>query len=144
MTHVPYVQSGQMNTDLMEGRIHTTFQSVSSVAELVRAGRMRALAASGTERLPAFPDVPTLREQGFDIVSMGWFGIVTPSGVPEPILERLHRDAVAALEEPQLRERIIATGAVPRPMSRAEFATFMAEETQRWRPVIQATGARVE
>jgi len=144
MTHVPYVQSGQMNTDLMEGRIHTTFQSVSSVAELARAGRMRPLAASGTERMPAFPDVPTLREQGFDIVSMGWFGIVTPAGVAEPILERLHRDAVAALEEPALRERIIATGAIPRPMARAEFARFMAEETQRWRPVIEATGARVE
>lgn len=74
MVHVPYSQSSQMNTDLMEGRVQVLFQSVSSVAELVRAGRMRALACSGAERLPAFPDVPTLREQGVDITTQGWFG----------------------------------------------------------------------
>ncbi|MFL1464156.1 Bug family tripartite tricarboxylate transporter substrate binding protein [Roseococcus sp. DSY-14] len=145
MTHVPYSAAGPMNTDLIENRTQVLFQSVSAVAELARAGRVRALAVTGEERLPAFPEVPTLRESGMDIVSMGWFGLCTPAGVPEPILERLHAETLAALREPDTVARIVQSGAVPRPSpSRAEFARFMAAESARWRPVIQATGATAD
>ncbi len=144
MQHVPYSGTGPLNTDLMEGRVQVVFQSSSAVAELVRAGRMRALAVSGTERQPGFPEVPTLREQGVDIVSTGWFGLVTPAGVPEPILDRLNRELVGVLEEPELRARIIAGGSIPRPTSRQAFAQWMAAETARWREVVAATGATVE
>ncbi len=145
MTHVPYSAAGPMNTDLIENRTQVLFQSVSAVAELARAGRVRALAVTGEERLPAFPEVPTLRESGMDIVSMGWFGLCTPAGVPEPILERLHAETVAAVREPETAARIVQSGAVPRPSSsRAQFAGFMAAESARWRPVIQATGATAD
>ncbi|MCS6931017.1 MAG: tripartite tricarboxylate transporter substrate binding protein [Acetobacteraceae bacterium] len=144
MTHVPYTQSGQMNIDLMENRLTILFQSSSSVAQLVREGRMKAIAVTGTERLAAFPEVPTMREQGLDIVSMGWFGIVAPAGLPEAIADRLNAALNATLADPGVRERIIATGAVPRPTTRAEFAAWIAEETERWRPVVEATGARLD
>lgn len=144
MNHIPYTQSGQMNVDLMEGRLTILFQSSSSVAGLVRDGRMKAIAVTGHERLSAFPEVPTMREQGLDIVSMGWFGIVAPAGLPDPIADRLNAALNATLSDAGVRERIIATGAVPRPTTRAEFAAWIAEESERWRPVVEATGARLD
>ncbi len=145
MTHIPYNSAGQMNTDLMEGRIHVLFQSVSAVAELARAGRVRPLAVTGTERIPAFPDVPTLREGGVDIISTGWFGVVAPAQTPPAILERLHAGLATVLAEPDLARRLAAGGSLPRPSAtRADFARFMAEETARWTPVVRATGATAD
>jgi tripartite-type tricarboxylate transporter receptor subunit TctC len=144
MQHIPYNNSGQLNTDMMEGRVQVLFQSVSAVAEMAKSGRMRPLAVTGLERLPAFPDVPTLQESGLNITSMGWFGVVAPTGVPEPILERLNQEIVAALNEPALRQRIIDLGSIPRPTSREEFGRWMAAETAKWRPVIEATGATAD
>jgi tripartite-type tricarboxylate transporter receptor subunit TctC len=144
MQHVPYTTAASLNTDLMEGRVQVLFQSISAVAELARAGRMRPIGVTGTERQPGFPEVPTLREQGVDITSTGWFGLVTPAGVPEPVLARLNQALVASLEEPELNARIIAGGAVPRPGSAAEFAAWMAGESARWREVVRATGATAD
>ena len=144
MQHLPYTNSGQMNTDLIEGRTDLLFQSISAVTQMAQAGRMRPIAVSGTERVPAFPDLPTLREQGVEITSTGWFGLCTPAGVPEPILARLETELLAVMEEPELRQRIIAGGSLPRRMGRVEFAAFMREEGERWRVVIQAVGATAE
>ena len=144
MQHLPYTNSGQMNTDLMEGRIDMLFQSISAVTGMVQAGRMRAIAVSGTERVPAFPDTPTMREQGVDITSTGWFGLCTPAGVPEAILARLEAELGATLEEPEFRQRIIAGGAIPRRMDRAAFQAFMTEESNRWSEVIRAVGASAD
>lgn len=144
MQHVPYTSSGPLNTDLMEGRVQVLFQSISAVAELARAGRMRPLAVTGTERLPAFPEVPTLREAGVDIVSTGWFGLCTPAGVPEPVLARLEAALRQVLAEPEVVARLVGLGAVPRFLGRADFSSFMAAESARWRPVVAATGASVE
>ncbi|HEV7264942.1 MAG TPA: tripartite tricarboxylate transporter substrate binding protein [Falsiroseomonas sp.] len=141
MQHLPYTNSGQMNTDLIEARIDMLFQSISAVTQMVQTDRMRAVAVSGTQRVPAFPDVPTMREQGVEITSTGWFGLCTPAGVPEPILARLDAELGAIVEDPAFSTRLAATGSVPRRMGRAEFARFMAEESQRWRGVIQAVGA---
>lgn len=142
--HAPYNQAGQMNTDLIEGRLDVLFQSISAVTGMVQGGRMRAIAVSGPERVPAFPDLPTMREQGVDVTTTGWFGLATPDGVPEPILAALDEALAASLAEPELRERIIARGAIPRVMRRADFAQFMATESARVGVIIQATGARVQ
>jgi len=144
MQHLPYTNAGQMNTDLMEGRIDMLFQSISAVTGMVQAGRMRAVAVSGTSRVDAFPALPTMAEQSVDITSTGWFGLCTPAGVPEPILARLESELGATLEEPEFRQRISAGGSIPRRMDRAPFAAFMTEESNRWRGVIQAVGASAD
>jgi tripartite-type tricarboxylate transporter receptor subunit TctC len=144
MQHVPYTNSGQMNTDLIEGRIDMLFQSISAVTQMVQTDRMRAIAVSGTERVPAFPDLPTMREQGVDVTSTGWFGLCAPSGVPDPILARLEAELGEIVQEPELRQRIATLGALPRRMGRQDFARFMGEESERWRGVIQAVGATAE
>ncbi|GGJ29082.1 Bug family tripartite tricarboxylate transporter substrate binding protein [Neoroseomonas lacus] len=140
--HAPYNQAGQMNTDLIEARLDVLFQSISAVASMAQAGRMRPIAVSGPDRVPAFPDLPTMREQGVDVTTTGWFGLATPAGVPEPILAKLDETLTASLEEPALRQRIITGGSIPTIMRRAAFARFMAEQTETMGAIIRATGAR--
>jgi tripartite-type tricarboxylate transporter receptor subunit TctC len=142
IVHAPYNQAGQMNTDLIEGRLDVLFQSISAVAAMAQAGRMRPIAVSGPERVPAFPDLPTMREQGVDVTTTGWFGLCTPAGVPEPILARLDEALAASLAEPELVQRIIAGGSIPRVMRRAEFAQWMATESERVGTIVRATGAQ--
>jgi tripartite-type tricarboxylate transporter receptor subunit TctC len=144
MQHLPYTNGGQMNTDLIEGRIDLLFQSISAVTQLAQAGRMRPIAVSGTERVSAFPDLPTMREQGVDITSTGWFGMCTPAGVPDPILARYEAELLAMVGEAEFRSRLTTLGAVPRRMGRQDFARFMSEESERWREVIRAVGATAE
>jgi len=142
MQHVPYTNSGQLNSDLIEGRTTVLFQSVSAVAEMVRAGRMKALAVTGTQRLSAFPDVPTLVEAGVDITSTGWFGVVTPANVPAPILDAMHKATVTAIADPGVQKKLTELGAIPRSSeSRDSFAAFMQTETLKYRDIIKASGA---
>ena len=144
LVHGAYTTNGAMATDVMEGRVQVLFQSISAVAELARAGRVRPLAVTGETRTPAFPEVPTLREAGLDIVSTGWFGVCGPAGVPEPILQRLNEAVGEIVGAPDIQNKIIAGGAVPKLTSRAEMAAFMAAESARWRPVVAATGLTVD
>lgn len=143
ITHAPYNQAGQMNTDLIEARLDVLFQSISAVASMAQAGRMRPIAVSGPSRVPAFPDLPTMREQGVDVTTTGWFGLATPAGVPEPILAKLDAVLTASLEEEELRQRIVTGGSIPTIIRRADFARFMAEQSETMGQIIRATGARV-
>jgi len=140
--HAPYNQAGQMNTDLLEARLDVLFQSISAVASMAQAGRMRPIAVSGPERVAAFPDLPTMREQGVDVTTTGWFGLATPAGVPEPILAKLDETLTAALQDEELRRRIIAGGSIPTIIRRAEFAHFMAEQSAKMGEIIRASGAQ--
>jgi tripartite-type tricarboxylate transporter receptor subunit TctC len=144
LEHIAYTGAGALNTDLINGRIEVSFVSISSAAELARAGQMRALAVSSPERVPAFPELPTIREAGVNLTSGGWFGVMAPAGTPAAVLDRLAREVSAALADPDTAARIVATGATPQDISRSAFATFMAEETATWREVVRRSGATVD
>ncbi len=145
MVHVPYRESAQANTDLMEGRVQVLFQSISGpVTDLARTGRMKPLAVTGEQRVPAFPDLPTLKEAGIDVTTTGWFGLILPAGVPEPIVAKLEAAAVAAMAEPSARQRITDFGSFARAEGRAHFTRFIAEESQRMQAVVRASGAVVD
>ncbi|WP_338663075.1 tripartite tricarboxylate transporter substrate binding protein [Pararoseomonas sp. SCSIO 73927] len=144
MTHVPYRETAAANSDVMSGRVEVMFQTISAAAGPVRGGRMRALAVTSAERVPAFPDVPTLGEAGVDLVSVGWFGLFAPRGVPADRAARLEAATVAAVNEPATKARILETGSLPRPLPAAEFGRFIAEETARMGATIRATGIRAD
>ncbi|MBR0655684.1 Bug family tripartite tricarboxylate transporter substrate binding protein [Plastoroseomonas arctica] len=144
LTHVPYRETGAANTDLMAGRVDVMFQTISAAAGLVRGGRMKALAVTSAERVPAFAEVPTLREAGLDLVSVGWFGLFLARGVPAARVVRLEAEALAAIRDPAVAARIEASGSLPRAMPGAEFATFIAEETQRLGALVRAAGIRAD
>ena len=95
IVHVPYRGAQAATQDLLGGRIELMFDSLPSAVPHLRAGTVRGIAVSGTERSPAFPDIPTMAEQGFpQITSTNWFGVAGPTGVPEDIVTRLHAEIV--------------------------------------------------
>ena len=144
LTHVPYRETGAANTDLMAGRVEVMFQTIAAAAELVRGGRMKALAVTSAERIPAFADVPTLRESGVDVVSVGWFGLFVPRGTPAERVVRLEAETLAAVQDGALAARILASGSLPRPLDGAAFGAFVEEETRRLGELVRVAGIRVE
>lgn len=145
MVHVPYRESAQANTDVMEGRVQVMFQSISgAVTELARSGRMKPLAVSGDDRVPAFPSLPTLKEAGIPVTTVGWFGLVAPAGLPEAIAARLERAAVEAMQAPGVPERVANSGSIARARGRAHFTQFIAEETGRMQAIVRASGATAD
>ncbi|MBR0647829.1 Bug family tripartite tricarboxylate transporter substrate binding protein [Plastoroseomonas hellenica] len=144
LTHVPYRETGAANTDLMAGRVDVMFQTISAAAGLVRGGRMKALAVTSAERVPAFADVPTLREAGVDLVSVGWFGLFAQRGVAADRLARLEAEALAATRDPVVAARIAESGSLPRAMPGADFGRFIAAETQRLAELVRVAGIRAD
>ncbi len=144
LNHIPYRGAGPAMTDVIAGVVGVMFDSLPSAASHIRAGSVNALAVSGSERSPAFPNVPTFREAGIDIVSYSWFGVSAPAGTPAPIVERLNREIRASLAEPAVAQRIDELGGSPRDWSPAEYTAFVAKEVETWAPVVRASGATVQ
>ncbi len=145
MVHVPYSQGGQAMTDVMGGQAQFMFYHPAAVLPQIRAGKLRALAASGARRSAAAPDVPTLQEQGvpdFDLVA--WFMAYAPAATPAAELARL-RDALAkALAQPAVAAKLADLGVEPRPMSVADLAGFGPAEITRWGEAVKRSGAQVD
>lgn len=144
LNHVPYRGAGPAMTDVIAGVVGVMFDSLPSASAHIRAGSVNALAVSGAERSPAFPNVPTFREQGVDIVSYSWFGISGPAGTPAPIVERLNAEIRASIAEPAVARRLDELGGSPRDWSAAEFTEFVAKEYETWAPVVRASGATAQ
>jgi tripartite-type tricarboxylate transporter receptor subunit TctC len=143
-THVPFRGAGPAMTAVISGQVPMMSDSLPSAAAHIRQGSVRPIAMSSAERHPSFPDVPTFREQGFDLTSSSWFALSGPAGMPAPIVERLHRETMAVINTPDVRTRFAELGGTPGDMSPAEFTRFVAEEVERWAPVVRASGARVD
>ncbi|WP_158639161.1 Bug family tripartite tricarboxylate transporter substrate binding protein [Elioraea rosea] len=144
LVHVPYRGAGPAMTDVIAGVVGVMFDSLPSASSHIRAGSVKALAVSSEERNPAFPDVPTFREQGVDIVSYSWFGISAPAGTPAAIVERLNAETRASIAEPAVAARLDELGGSPRDWSAAEFTAFVAKEYETWAPVVKASGASAQ
>ena len=108
---MPYRGAQASTQDLLGGRIESMFDSLPSAAPHIRSGVVRAIAVSGPERSPTFPDIPTMAEQGYpQLISTNWFGIAGPAAVPEPIVTKLHAEIVKALATPSVKERLTNIG----------------------------------
>lgn len=140
---VPYRGSGPVTNDLMAGHIPLGITDMPSALQLIRDGKVRALAVSSKTRVDQMPDTPTLDElglKGFDAV--GWVGIVGPAGLSPQVTAKLNGAFVTALKEKAVRERIEAVGAVPTPMTSDEFRALMISETKKWGELIKAAGIK--
>jgi tripartite-type tricarboxylate transporter receptor subunit TctC len=143
-THVPFRGAGPAMTAVIAGQVPMMSDSLPSAAGHVRQGSVRAIAMSSAARHPGFPDVPTFREQGFDLVSTSWFALSGPAGMAPAIVERLHREVMAVISTPESTRRFAEMGGSPGDMSPAQFTAFVAEEAARWAPVVRASGATVD
>lgn len=140
LTHVPYRGAAPALLDVIAGNAQLIITSPIAAGAHMSGGRVRALATTGAERNPALPDLPTIAEAvpGYEI-SQSW-GVVAPAGTPQQIVRRLNDEIVKAMKLPDLRDRVLKTGALPAGDSAAAFEAFMARERQRLGEVITKTG----
>jgi len=145
LVHVPYRGAGPAMVDTIAGNVPSMFDSLPSAAPHIKAGKVRALAVSSEERNPAFPDVPTMKEQGYpDLISYSWFGISVPAKTPAPIVERLAAEMQVVLKHPDVAKRWAEIGAEASTMTPSEFTRFVQSEIDKWVPVVKASGAKPE
>lgn len=142
ITHIPYRGAGPALVDLVAG--HVMFGSVtfSSAAELIRAGKVRALAISAERRLSNFPDIPTFRELGYeDLVTATWFGFSGPAKLPPDITRALGREITNILQQPDVQKRMAQDEIETRLMTPEQFTDFLAGEVARWAPLAKSLNA---
>jgi len=142
--HVPYKAGGQMIADLINGTNHYQFITPLPVLDLIATGKLRALAVTGPQRMPALKDVPTVVEEGFpELVIQDWVGIVVKRGTPDAIVTRLNEAINKALAKPAVREAFAKIAAEPAGGSPAEFGALIKSEIAHWGKVVKDAGIKI-
>ena len=144
LVHVPYRGSPPMLIDLLGGQVQVAFDGISSSAEHIRAGKLRALAVATAARLEAFPDIPILGEFVPGYEASGWCGIVAPKNTPIDIIDKLYRETNAGLADPSIKARLADAGVTLLTGSTAEFGNLIVDETEKWAKVIKFAGLQPE
>jgi tripartite-type tricarboxylate transporter receptor subunit TctC len=137
MVHVPYRGTGPQLTDLLAGRLDAASVGAPAVLQFIKTGKLRCIATGTPQRIPQLPDVPTVAEQGFPGFEMTqWYGMLAPSSLPQPAIDKLAAACAKAMKEPTALERLQADAAIAVGGTPAEFAKFIGVEQQRWKAVI--------
>lgn len=145
MTHVPYKSVGPAIADVVGGQIQTTFASAPVTLPLVKAGRLKIIAAAAPKRSRLLPDVPTFAEGGVNDVNVSnWYSVMSVGGTPKPIVKRLNDEIHRAIASPDMRERLATSALEPAPNSPEQFRVMVASEIKRWTAVIRDAGIRQE
>jgi tripartite-type tricarboxylate transporter receptor subunit TctC len=145
MIHVPYRGTGPAITAILSGEVSTMFMPALTALPLIQGKRLRALAVTSLERLPALPDLPTVSEAGLKgYQSSQWYGLLAPAGTPADILNLLNSHTVKIMQSPDMRERMKNSGSVAVGSSREVFAKFLQTEFTKWARVIKESGATVD
>ncbi|MBX9902948.1 MAG: tripartite tricarboxylate transporter substrate binding protein [Burkholderiales bacterium] len=145
MLHVPYKGSGPGVTDLIAGHVPVMMPNMLSAQPHIKSGRIRALGVTGTKRAPGADDIPTIAEAGLPgYEAVQWYGVLAPAATPRDIITKLHAGVVRALQNPDVRQRLLNDGAEPVGSSPEEFAAYLRSETTKWARVIKAAGIQPE
>jgi len=139
-TFIPYPGAAAGLQDLMGGRISMIVESIGPLAGAIAAGSVKVVAAASPQRLPNFPDLPTVAETVPGFAAMGWFALMAPTGTPELVVRKVNQDLRTVLDQAELKQRFLDVGTYARPMSPAETAQFIRSEQQVWRPVVRQVG----
>jgi tripartite-type tricarboxylate transporter receptor subunit TctC len=145
LTHVPYKGSAPAQMDLLAGRVELAFDSIAVTLPQVRAGKLKALAVCAEHRASVLPEVPTMAEAGLPgYKAESWLGILVPARTPPPVVQRLNRELVALLADPQTRAALTERGFEPLSSTPEQFAARMRGEVAMWAKLVKASGAKVE
>jgi tripartite-type tricarboxylate transporter receptor subunit TctC len=143
IVHVPYRGGGLALTDLIGGRVQVMFTTLPT-AEFNRSGKLRAIAVTTAMRAEALPDVPTVAETVPGYEASGWYGLGAPRETPLAVIERLNREVNAGLADPQIRARLADLDGTALAGSPVDFASLIAEETEKWGKVVKFAGLKAE
>ncbi len=138
--HVPYRGSAPALTDLMAGHVQLMFDNVTSSAEFVRAGKVRALGVTTRERSAILPDVAPIADSVPGYETSSFYGVGAPHGTPRPVVDLLNREIGAAIADPGIRRSLDGLGALALSGNADAFAAMLAGETERWRKVVEIAG----
>ncbi len=145
LVHIPYKGSPQAVADLLAGRVQVMFSPPSTVLPQIKAGRLRALASTGSRRASVAPDLPTIAESGLPgFETTIWFGLFAPAGTPLEIVDRLSRETARVLGTPGVKSQLASQGVDIMPSTPAELGEYVRSETDKWSQVVRASGARVD
>ena len=145
ITHVPYKGGAPMMSDLVAGQIQMALETSPSASQFVRTGKVRALAVTSAKRSPAYPGVPTLAEAGVPGYEMTtWFALMAPHGTPAPIVERMHKELLAAVQGTESPAKLADLGVTPGDMTQAQLGAFIRSETAKWAKIVKASGASAD
>ena len=143
MVHVPHKGAAPATIDLLAGHVALMFNNLISAVPNVRAGKLRALAVTGSERTPALPDLPTIAEAGVPgYEASTWYAMFVPAGTPQPVIERLNREVSAIVKSPEIRKQLSAVGIDPVGGTPEALAKYLRSELVKWGKVAKASGAK--
>jgi tripartite-type tricarboxylate transporter receptor subunit TctC len=143
IVHVPYRGAAPVVNDLLGQQVQMVFLDLPVLLPQVQSGKIRAIAIGAKERAPSLPNVPTFAESGFpQILTENWYGMVAPAATPQPIADILHKAAVEALHDPEVKERLGKLGLTLVGNSPAEFAAYVKAETDKWANVVKEAGLK--
>lgn len=144
MVHVPYRGSAIAFPDIISNKVQLIFDNLPSALEQAKGGNVRALGVTSPQRWPSVPDVPAIAETVPGFEAVGFYGISAPKGTPSEVIEILNKAVGEALKDPKLVARLAETGGIPKPMTPAEFGKLVADETEKWRKVVEFAGVSVD
>lgn len=144
LNHIPFRGAGPAMQAVIAGQVAMMSDSLPSAVSHIRQGSVVAVGMASATRHPSFPDVPTFREQGFDLASDSWFGLSFPAGTPPGIVERLNRETRAFLGSPDIKARFAELGGTPGDLSPEGYTEFVRREVALWAPLVQASGASAD
>ena len=144
LVHIPYKGAAPAIADLMGGQISGLVADLPVLLPQVQSGRLRALGVASAERSALMPDVPTLREQGQALEAFNWYGIIVAAKTPPETIARLREGLHKALNDPNLKEKLVSRGADPIPGSTEQFASFLRDEIAKWGRIVKASGAKAD
>ena len=148
MVHFPCGGSGAALMSLVGGDMDVMFDNLPSSMQLIKSGKLKALAVTSAQRSPALPDVPTIEEtggpafKGFEASS--WFGLLAPAGTPPEIISRIQQEAANSLNTPAIKEKLLAQGAIAGGNTPQQFSAFIDAEHKKWAQVVKISGAKVD
>jgi len=145
IVHIPHKGSDQARAAVMGGQVQMMFDAVPTMAASAKAGKVKALATSGSKRSVVTPDVPTLAEAGVPGYESGiWLGLMAPARTPRPILEKLNAEVNKLLDSAEVRQTLAKQGTTTMGMSIEEFDKFLREEIVKWAKVVKLSGAKID
>jgi tripartite-type tricarboxylate transporter receptor subunit TctC len=143
--HVPYKGGAPAVADLVAGRLNMMMANLTTAQPHIRASKLRGLGVGKAQRSPLFPEMPTIAEAGLKgYEANNWNGLVAPTGTPRAVIQRLHKEIVATLQEPVIQDRMTKAGLEPVGDTPAEFAQYLKSEAAKWGKVVKTAGIKAE